>query len=53
VEADPGTDGESQYIDEPAKVVRVATMAAALLEELRSCNPDQAGRQRLLDPSYL
>jgi hypothetical protein len=48
MESDPGTDGESQYVDEPAKVLRVATMAAALLEELRSCSPDQAGRQRLL-----
>lgn len=39
----------SEVIEQPAKIMRIGTMIRALLEEARSAELDQAGRDRLRD----
>jgi hypothetical protein len=54
---DPSTDGvsageeaedlDSEYVTEPAKVMRVGSMIKQLLEEVRTTELDEPGRERL------
>jgi hypothetical protein len=43
----PQISDEEEKVDHPAKVVRLATMTAGLLEELRRSDLDEFGCQRL------
>ncbi len=46
----PGEDGEepdSEFVTEPAKVMRVGSMIKQLLEEVRTTELDEPGRERL------
>lgn len=47
----PGTDGEqrAEVISQPAKLMRIASMTRAMLEEARQAPLDEAGRRRLLE----
>lgn len=45
----PGPPEAGEYVQHPAKLLRIATMIRELLEEVRQSSPDQAGRQRLRD----
>jgi hypothetical protein len=43
-------DGEEgTYVTEPSKLIRIASMTRAMLEEVRGMPLDEAGRTRLLD----
>ncbi len=42
-------DGSGEYITEPAKLMRIAAMARAMLHEAREAQADQAGRELLKD----
>jgi len=42
-------DGSGEYITEPAKLMRIASMARAMLHEARDAPADQAGRELLKD----
>jgi Protein of unknown function (DUF2587) len=49
---DPGQDGEgsdesTDFISQPAKVMRIGSMVKSLLDEARSAPLDEAGRTRL------
>lgn len=46
VEAEPSDD--ATYISEPSKLIRIASMTRAMLEEVRQADLDEAGRLRLL-----
>ena len=50
VEADEPIEEEdvSTYITEPSKLIRIASMTRAMLEEVRQAPLDEAGRLRLL-----
>ena len=48
VEADM-EDDEEPAISQPTKIIRIASMTRAMLEELRQAPVDPAGRQRLLE----
>lgn len=44
----PGAEpGSGEFIEHPAKLLRIASMIRELLEEVRQSSPDAAGRQRL------
>src|SRR5258708_3172094 len=43
--SDDGVAGE--FISQPAKLLRIAAMIRELLEEVRKCSSDEAGRKRL------
>jgi hypothetical protein len=43
----PGEDEVSDYISQPAKVMRIGSMVKSLLDEARSAPLDEAGRARL------
>jgi hypothetical protein len=45
----PNGDDDQGSVQQPAKVMRIASMARQLLEELRSAPLDEAGRTRLRD----
>ena len=53
VTADPATDGDAaaepdtEFVSEPAKVMRVGSMIKQLLEEVRTMQLDEPGRERL------
>ena len=47
-DADPGTDDEGTFVTEPSKLIRIASMTRAMLEELRESGLDDPGRQRLI-----
>jgi hypothetical protein len=50
--ADTSADGErrrEEFIEQPAKVMRVGTMLKQLLDEVRSATLDEASRDRLRD----
>jgi Protein of unknown function (DUF2587) len=52
VTAPPSTDGadgqvETEFVTEPAKVMRVGSMIKQLLEEVRTTELDEPGRERL------
>ncbi len=42
-----GVEGESDYISQPAKVMRIGSMVKSLLDEARTAEIDDAGRKRL------
>ena len=42
-------DGSGEFITEPAKLMRIAAMARAMLHEAREAPADQAGRELLKD----
>jgi hypothetical protein len=51
VDDDPGEQAEEAngtYITEPSKLIRIASMTRAMLEEVRQAPLDDAGRLRLL-----
>lgn len=45
----PGDDKPDEFIEEPAKVMRVGAMLRQLLEELREATLDESSRDRLRD----
>ena len=46
---DGGEDDEDgTYVSEPSKLIRIASMTRAMLEEVRAAPLDEAGRRRLL-----
>jgi len=47
---EPQDDGESvrPHVSEPSKLIRIASMTRAMLEEVREAPLDEAGRQRLV-----
>src|SRR5690606_34483979 len=42
-------EGREEFIEQPAKVMRVGTMLKQLLDEVRSSSLDEASRDRLRD----
>lgn len=42
-DAEGAVDGEAE-VTEPAKLIRIATMTKAILEEVRAATPDESGR---------
>ena len=48
VPADEGDEDEGTYVTEPSKLIRIASMTRAMLEEVRASGMDDLGRQRLL-----
>ncbi len=48
-ETDDGTPTPADAVQQPAKVMRIATMVRQLLEEVRHSSLDEAGRSRLAD----
>ncbi len=44
---DPGSDEPSEFVSEPAKVMRVGSMIKQLLDEVRTTQLDEPGRERL------
>lgn len=50
VEADDeAAEAEDQAISEPTKLIRIASMTKAMLEEVRQADLDEAGRRRLVE----
>ncbi len=47
--AEQDDDGSGEYIREPAKLMRIASMARAMLHEAREAPADTAGRELLKD----
>lgn len=48
-DAIPGGDDEQVlHVSEPSKLIRIASMTRAMLEEVREASLDDAGRQRLV-----
>ena len=45
--ADPSADGAQEAVQEPGRVMRIGAMIRQLLEEVRSADLDEAGRDRL------
>jgi hypothetical protein len=48
-ETDEAAEEEGTYVSEPSKLIRIASMTRAMLEEVRASGMDDLGRQRLLD----
>ncbi|MEM7288558.1 MAG: proteasome activator [Actinomycetota bacterium] len=48
-QAEPAEDKPDEYIEEPAKVMRVGAMLRQLLDELREATLDESSRDRLRD----
>jgi len=46
--ADEGDEDEGTFVTEPSKLIRIASMTRAMLEEVRASGMDDLGRQRLL-----
>ncbi len=44
-----GEHAEGTYVTEPSKLIRIASMTRAMLEEVRSADLDETGRQRLIE----
>jgi hypothetical protein len=44
----PGEEEERTSVSEPARLLRIASMTRAMLEEVRQADLDEAGRDRLL-----
>jgi len=42
------SDGSRPHVSEPSKLIRIASMTRAMLEEVREAPLDEAGRQRLV-----
>jgi hypothetical protein len=47
--AEEAPDDEGTFVSEPSKLIRIASMTRAMLEEVRASGMDDLGRQRLLD----
>jgi hypothetical protein len=47
-EGDGSDDSDSTFITEPSKLIRIASMTRAMLDEVRQAPLDEAGRLRLL-----
>jgi hypothetical protein len=47
--ADTTPEDEGTFVSEPSKLIRIASMTRAMLEEVRASGMDDLGRQRLLD----
>lgn len=47
-EGEPHGDADSTFITEPSKLIRIASMTRAMLDEVRQAPLDEAGRLRLL-----
>lgn len=45
----PRGQGVTEFVEEPAKLLRIASMVRELLEEVRQANMDEGGRKRLLE----
>ena len=43
-----GGENEGTFVTEPSKLIRIASMTRAMLEEIRASGMDDLGRQRLL-----
>ncbi|MEA2023121.1 MAG: proteasome activator [Actinomycetota bacterium] len=46
--ADEGDENGGTFVTEPSKLIRIASMTRAMLEEVRASGMDDLGRQRLL-----
>ena len=46
--ADEREEDEGTFVTEPSKLIRIASMTKAMLEEVRASGMDDLGRQRLL-----
>ena len=46
--ADDGEEEEGTFVSEPSKLIRIASMTRAMLEEVRASELDETGRKRLL-----
>jgi hypothetical protein len=46
--ADDRPEDEGTFVTEPSKLIRIASMTRAMLEEVRASGMDDLGRQRLL-----
>ena len=46
---DTTPEDEGTFVSEPSKLIRIASMTRAMLEEVRASGMDDLGRQRLLD----
>jgi len=44
----PGGDETGTFVTEPSKLIRIASMTRAMLEEVRASDLDDKGRQRLI-----
>lgn len=44
---EPQSDSPAEPVTEPTKLIRIASMTRAMLEEVRQADLDEAGRQRL------
>jgi hypothetical protein len=42
-------EAEGTFVTEPSKLIRIAAMTRAMLEEVRASDLDETGRKRLLD----
>jgi hypothetical protein len=49
IAADAEPDEDGTFITEPSKLIRIASMTRAMLDEVRQAPLDEAGRLRLLD----
>lgn len=49
VEENETTDESGTYITEPSKLIRIASMTRAMLEEVRQAAVDEPGRRRLAE----
>lgn len=47
--ADEAPEDEGTFVSEPSKLIRIASMTRAMLDEVRASGMDDLGRQRLLD----
>ena len=47
--AEEAAEDEGTFVSEPSKLIRIASMTRAMLEEVRASGMDDTGRQRLLD----
>lgn len=49
LEGRPAVDAETEAVSHPARLMRIGSMAKALLDEVRAAPLDQAGRERMRD----
>ena len=48
VDQTPDADDDGTYVSEPARLIRIASMTRAMLEEVRQAELDDPGRSRLM-----
>jgi len=49
VEIGEADDGDATFVTEPSKLIRIASMTRAMLDEVRQAPLDEQGRRRLLE----